>query len=234
MDGEQRKSKQMKKKNIFFWFFLFIILTTFYYDINKTRLAETFKIKKIDILGVENADINLLNLRLQRFKYNNFFLIKRNEIASSIIDIDFIDKVLIKKIYPDKVEVKINEHKIVGIILKNKNKYVLSKDGIIVKKYNNKFKTLPKVYGKDVQNYIPQFYEFLKETDFDINEIKSLKHFDTKRWDIVLKTGRLIKLPSNKKEVKKSINKFIAISKDKKFDQFKIFDFRVKNQLIIK
>ena len=234
MDGEQRKSKQMKKKNIFFWFFLFIILTTFYYDINKTRLAETFKIKKIDILGVENADINLLNLRLERFKYNNFFLIKRNEIASSIIDIDFIDKVLIKKIYPDKVEVKINEHKIVGIILKNKNKYVLSKDGIIVKKYNNKFKTLPKVYGKDVQNYIPQFYEFLKETDFDINEIKSLKHFDTKRWDIVLKTGRIIKLPSNKKEVKKSINKFIAISKDKKFDQFKIFDFRVKNQLIIK
>ena len=224
----------MKKKNIFFWFFLFIILTTFYYDINKTRLAETFKIKKIDILGVENADINLLNLRLERFKYNNFFLIKRNEIASSIIDIDFIDKVLIKKIYPDKVEVKINEHKIVGIILKNKNKYVLSKDGIIVKKYNNKFKTLPKVYGKDVQNYIPQFYEFLKETDFDINEIESLKHFDTKRWDIVLKTGRLIKLPSNKKEVKKSINKFIAISKDKKFDQFKIFDFRVKNQLIIK
>ena len=224
----------MKKKNIFFWFFLFIILTTFYYDINKTRLAETFKIKKIDILGVENADINLLNLRLERFKYNNFFLIKRNEIASSIIDIDFIDKVLIKKIYPDKVEVKINEHKIVGIILKNKNKYVLSKDGIIVKKYNNKFKTLPKVYGKDVQNYIPQFYEFLKETDFDINEIKSLKHFDTKRWDIVLKTGKIIKLPSNKKEVKKSINKFIAISKDKKFDQFKIFDFRVKNQLIIK
>ena len=224
----------MKKKNIFFWFFLFIILTTFYYDINKTRLAETFKIKKIDILGVENADINLLNLRLERFKYNNFFLIKRNEIASSIIDIDFIDKVLIKKIYPDKVEVKINEHKIVGIILKNKNKYVLSKDGIIVKKYNNKFKTLPKVYGKDVQNYIPQFYEFLKETDFDINEIKSLKHFDTKRWDIVLKTGRIIKLPINKKEVKKSINKFIAISKDKKFDQFKIFDFRVKNQLIIK
>ena len=224
----------MKKKNIFFWFFLFIILTTFYYDINKTRLAETFKIKKIDILGVENADINLLNLRLERFKYNNFFLIKRNEIASSIIDIDFIDKVLIKKIYPDKVEVKINEHKIVGIILKNKNKYVLSKDGIIVKKYNNKFETLPKVYGKDVQNYIPQFYEFLKETDFDINEIKSLKHFDTKRWDIVLKTGRIIKLPSNKKEVKKSINKFIALSKDKKFDQFKIFDFRVKNQLIIK
>ena len=99
----------MKKKNIFFWFFLFILLTTFYFDFNKTRLAETFKIKKIEIQGVENADIKLLNLRLEKFKYNNFFLINRRQIASSIIDIDFINKVLIKKIYPDKVEVKINE-----------------------------------------------------------------------------------------------------------------------------
>ncbi len=224
----------MKKKNIFFWFFLFIILTTFYYDFNKTILAETFKIKEIEIQGVENADINLLNNRLEKFKYNNFFLINRNEIASTIIDIDFVDKVFIKKIYPDKVQIKINEHKIIAIILENKNKYILSSEGIVIKKYDKKFETLPNVYGKDVQNYISQFYKFLKETDFDINEIKSLKYFDTKRWDIILKSGRLIKLPSNKKEIKKSINKFIIISKDKKFDKVKIFDFRVKNQLIIK
>ena len=224
----------MKKKNIFFWFFLFIILTTFYYDFNKTILAETFKIKEIEIQGVENADINLLNNRLEKFKYNNFFLINRNEIASTIIDIDFVDKVFIKKIYPDKVQIKINEHKIISIILENKNKYILSSEGIVIKKYDKKFETLPNVYGKDVQNYISQFYKFLKETDFDINEIKSLKYFDTKRWDIILKSGRLIKLPSNKKEIKKSINKFIIISKDKKFDKVKIFDFRVKNQLIIK
>ena len=52
----------MKKKNIFFWFFLFILLTTFYFDFNKTKLAETFKIKAIEIQGIENADIKLLNL----------------------------------------------------------------------------------------------------------------------------------------------------------------------------
>ncbi len=224
----------MKKKNIFFWFFLFVILTTFYFDFNKTSLAETFKIKEIKIQGVENTDINMLNLRLERFKYNNFFLINRNQIASSIIDIDFINKVLIKKIYPDKVEIKIKEHKIIGIILKNKNKYLFSEEGIIIKKYDKKFETLPIIYGKDVQNYLPQFYKFLKETNFDINEIELFKYFDTKRWDIFLKNGILIKLPSNKNESKNSIIKFMMISKDKKFDKFKVFDFRVKNQLIIK
>ena len=51
---------------------------------------------------------------------------------------------------------------------------------------------------------------------------------------IFLKSGRLIKLPSNENDTKESIFKFMSISKDKKFDKFKIFDFRVKNQLIIK
>ncbi len=224
----------MKKKNIFFWLFLFILLTTFYFDFNKTKLAETFKIKKIEIQGVENADINLLNLRLERFKYNNFFLINRSQIASSIIDIDFISKVLIKKIYPDKVEIKIKEHKIIGIIIKNKNKYILSKGGIIIKKFDKKFETLPIIYGKEAQNFFPQFYKSLKETNFDINKVEFFKYFDTKRWDIFLKSGRLIKLPSNENDTKQSIFKFMSISKDKKFDKFKIFDFRVKNQLIIK
>ena len=115
----------MKKKNNFFWLFLFIVLTTFYFDFNKTKLAETFKIKAIEIQGIENADIKLLNLRLERFKHNNFFIINRNQIADSIIDIDFIDKVFIKKIYPDKIEVRIKEHKVIGIILNDKNKYIL-------------------------------------------------------------------------------------------------------------
>ena len=40
-------------------------------------------------------------------------------------DIDFINKVSIKKIYPDKVQIKIKEHKIIGIIINNKKKYPL-------------------------------------------------------------------------------------------------------------
>ena len=48
-------------------------------------------------------------------------MVNRNQIADSIIDIDFINNVLIKKIYPDKVEIKIKKNiKIIGIILKDK------------------------------------------------------------------------------------------------------------------
>ena len=50
----------------------------------------------------------------------------------------------------------------------------------------------------------------------------------------ILKDGNLIKLSSNESEVKRTLANFIAVYSDKKFEQYKIFDFRVKNQLILK
>ena len=97
----------MKKKSIFVWLFLFITLTTFYFDFNKTSFVESFKLKQIEINGVKNADINSINLRLEYFKDQNVFFLKQEEIANAIIDLDFINKVSIKKIYPNKIKLQI-------------------------------------------------------------------------------------------------------------------------------
>ena len=98
------------KKEYFFLVFSFILLTTFYFDFNKTRLAETFKIKNRDS-RCRKCRYKFIKSKIRKIKYNNF-LINRRQIATSIIDIDFINKVLIKKIYPDKVQIKIKEHKL--------------------------------------------------------------------------------------------------------------------------
>ena len=85
------------KKNFFLWLFLFLILTTFYYDLNKTSLAETFKIKNIEIIGAENADSDLINLKVEKLKGQNIFFLNQDKLASSMIDIDFVNSVEIKK-----------------------------------------------------------------------------------------------------------------------------------------
>ncbi len=182
------------KKKLFWWLFLFVFLTTFYFDLSKTNLSEFFIIKNFEIKNTENTDIGLVNSKLEKFKNNSIFLINNDEIASSITDLDFVKNVGIKKIYPDKIKININEHKIVAVISNNENKYMLSKEGHIIENYNDKFN----------------------------------------RWDIFLKDGKLIKLSSDKSEAKESLTNFIAIYSDKKFEQYKIFDFRVKNQLILK
>ena len=222
------------KKKLFWWLFLFVFLTTFYLDLSKTNLSEFFTIKNFEIKNTENTDVGLVNSKLEKFKNNNIFLINNDEIASSITDLDFVKNVGIKKIYPDKINININEYKIVAVISNNENKYMLSKEGHIIENYNDKFNSLPIIYGKNTENYFPYFYKLLNDVNFDLSKIKYLKYFESNRWDIFLKDGKLIKLSSDKSEAKESLTNFIAIYSDKKFEQYKIFDFRVKNQLILK
>ena len=222
------------KKKFFLWLFLFIFLTTFYFDLSKTNVSEFFTIKNFIIKNTENTDIDLAYSKLEKFKNNNIFLINNDEIASTITDLDFVKDIGIKKIYPDKIEININEHKIVAVISNKENKYILSEEGHIIENYNDKFNSLPLIYGKNTENYFPYFYKLLNEINFDLSKIKYLKYFESNRWDIFLKDGKLIKLSSDKSEAKESLTNFIAIYSDKKFEQYKIFDFRVKNQLIIK
>jgi len=222
------------KKNFFWWLFLFIFLTTFYFDFSKTSLSKLFTIKNFQIHNTENTDIDLVYSKLEKFKNINIFLIKNNEIASSITDLDFVKDIGIKKIYPDKIEININEHKIVAVISNNEKKYMLSKEGHVIENYNDKFNSLPVIYGKNTENYFPDFYKLLNDINFNLNKIKYFKYFESNRWDIFLKDGKLIKLSSKESEVKESLANFIAVYSDKKFEKYKIFDFRVKNQLILK
>ena len=85
------------------------------------------------------------------------------------------------------------------------------------------------VFGKKI-NFKKIFIE-LKKVNFPINEIKSFHYFDIGRWDITLKNDKVIKLPTNNYIQK--LKNFILISNDKSFDQYKIFDYRVKDQLIL-
>ena len=74
--------------------------------------------------------------------------------------------------------------------------------------------------------------EVLKERNFPITDIKSFYHFDIGRWDILLKNNKVIKLPV--KNYIESLKNFIKLQKTNDFEKFKIFDYRINNQLILK
>jgi hypothetical protein len=76
------------------------------------------------------------------------------------------------------------------------------------------------------------FYPSLEATGFEIELIKYFNYFDIKRWDIILKDGKLIKLPSANYE--KSLKIFLSIYETENFKKFRVFDFRDNGQLLIK
>ena len=51
------------------------------------------------------------------------------------------------------------------------------------------------------------------------------------RWDIKLKNERVIKLPEY--NYIDMLENFILIKGDKNFDKYRIFDYRIKDQLVL-
>jgi len=224
----------MKKKNIFLWVLLFIFLTTYNLNLEKGLIDSFFHIKKIEVDGIKNGNIDEIQEKLKIFNEENIITIDQKKIITSIADLDFVRDIKIKKIYPNKIKVTIHEHSPIGILIDNKNKYVLAENGKIIKNYKEEFESLPSVYGKNANKNFPIFYKVLQDSDFDINTVDYFKYFESDRWDVFLKNGKLIKLPSDHDRKAESIKKFLSVYKKEKFQRFKVFDFRVKNQLIMK
>ena len=234
MDGQRCKFKQMRRKNIFFWLLTFIFLTTYNFGLNNGPLNSFFKINKIELNGIENAEILTIKEKLEKFKGQNIVFIDQKKLINQIYNLDFVRDIKIKKIYPDKIIITIKEYKPLGIYLDDEAKYILLENDRALKSSNDKFSYLPFVYGKHANKNFSLFYSILEESNFQTDIVDNFKYHETNRWDILLKNGKLVKLPSERDRTIESLKKFLSIYQKEKFKKFKVFDFRVKNQLIIK
>ena len=223
----------MIRKNIFFWLLTFIFLTTYNFGLNNGLLNSFFKIKKIELNGIENAKILVIKEKLEIFKGKNLVLLDQKKLINQIYNLDFVRDIKIKKIYPNKIIVTINEYKPLGIYLDNQEKYILLENDKAVKSSNDKFSYLPFVYGKNASKNFSLFYSILEESNFQTDIVDNFKYHEVNRWDISLKNGKLVKLPSERDRTIESLKKFLSIYQKEKFKKFKVFDFRVKNQLIM-
>ena len=87
-------------------------------------------------------------------------------------------------------------------------------------------------FKKDTIQNFDVFYNDLEKNNFNIKSIKAFYYFDVGRWDIMLKNNKIIKLPENNYiDLLPEINLMLN---DTNFSKYKVFDFRLKNQLILK
>ena len=224
-----------RKKSFFLWLFLLIVLTTYNFDSKENLVSSFFKIKKIEIEGIQNSDRKEIEEKFNPLKEKNIIFTNQKQFRKLIDNLELVKEIKVKKIYPDKIKITIKEFKIIGIFVdeKNQKEYILTDHGKIINNYNKKqFSDLPLVFGENADKFFFTFYPSLEATSFEIELIKYFNYFDIKRWDILLKDGKLIKLPSTNYE--KSLKKFLSIYETENFKKFRVFDFRVNGQLIIK
>ena len=218
-------------KNLFFLLFIFFfIFTSYNFNKEKKILSIFFPIKKIIIENAYAVNSNKLKIELDFLRNSSLFFLQEKKITIVIDKYDFISNIQIRKKYPNTIKIKILENTPVATEINKKKRYYLTKEGKKISYINLKtFKNLPVIFGNH-KNFSSFFIE-LKKNNFSINKIKAFYYFDIGRWDIVLKDGRTIKLPE--KNYENVLMKINSILDNSNFSSYQIFDYRIKNQLIL-
>lgn len=222
----------MKRTLLQFVLIFFLIFFTTFNPVNNSNLNDfVFPLKYIKIENnrvVENDD---LYKKLSFLIGKNLLSINSLDVEKVLKKYEFISGVNIKKIYPHTLKLIINEKTPIAILTnKNKSFYISDAGDFLNFKKIDYFKNLPMVFGKG-DNFI-SFYESLTKVNFPINTIKSYYYFELGRWDIILTDERLIKLPITNYE--ESLINFIKINSNKELKNYKLFDYRINSQLILK
>ena len=211
--------------------FFLIIFTTYVPNYKYKHKSLIFPIKNIEIENNKVVDSKILIKELNFLREKNIFFIDNKMVKSALVKFDFIEGFKIKKIYPKTVKITVEEKKPVAIYIDGKKKFYISEKGSLIKyiklvEYNN----LPLVFGKNIN--FDKIFNTIINIDFPMGKIKSFYYFESDRWDIVLKNEKIIKLPI--KNYSEALKNFILINKDKNFEKFSSFDYRIKDQLILK
>lgn len=208
---------------------LLILFSSYNLKFNK-HISPFLPIEKISIENNEIIEKNKIKRKLSFLKEKNIFFLNKEDIEKKLGEIEFIDSYQIKKVYPNEIKIKIFEKKPIAIIQNMKErKYFTSKGDLIEFIDLKRFKDLPLVFG-DKKNF-SIFYKNLKIINFPINDIKTFYLFESKRWDLLTDKDQLIKLPKNNYD--QSLTNFMKLKDQNNFTKYKIFDYRVKNQLIL-
>ena len=217
------------KKRIVISFFLFILLTTI--NSKQNFIISKFDLKKITIennLLLSDKDIKDL---LSSVYNENLLFLDNDKIKKALMQNSFIESFNIKKKYPSTLKIKIIEKKPIAILFNQKKKFYLS-EKIDLIEFNNlpKYQNLPYVFGN--RDDFEIFYNNLKQINFPLNIIEKYTFYETKRWDLKTKNNKVIKLPSE--NYTKSLKSYLKLKDKNSFENYKLFDYRISNQLILK
>ena len=182
-------------------------------EYNKTLFLEEFlKAKAIDLL----MDKNL-------------FLLNKKNIKNLFFQNAWVESVVFKKKFPNKLYIHITEYFPVGYY-KVKSKIYLINNNYSSSLFVNNIDLQHLVEFENIKNIkeLEIFVNKLKLFNKILSKIKKIEYIHVDRWDVILKNDQLIKFGSYNLEKQVAILEFIL--KDKKIT---MVDLRSRGQLVV-
>ena len=191
-----------------------------------------FKIKNIEIQNNILVKEKEIKERLQEILEKNIFFIEEKDIKKPIAKIDFLEKIEVRKKYPNTIIITVFETKPTAIVFKNKDKYLLdSSSNLISFQDNNHYNELPNIFGENAEKNFIGFLNKLRKNNFPTEQITDFYYFQIGRWDVQFLNNKIIKFPQD--SINEAIIKAVELLNREDFKNYNIIDLRVVGKIIV-
>ncbi len=219
---------QIKSKKIFLYIFLFFILgTTHNLYLNKFSLP---KIDKIEIVGLNTKEQNKILKDLNFLDMHSLFFLNSVEIKKIVSAYSFVESFSIFRKFPSTLKIDIKKTTILANRYIDGVSFFIGSNGKLIKS-EKKIKDIPLVFGNFINNEFLELKKMIDISNLPYLDIDSIYYFESKRWDIKMKNGILIKLPNEETLI--ALKLAVDLLSDDKFKQTKIIDTRLNKQIIL-
>jgi cell division protein FtsQ len=208
---------------------LLILLTTI---TTKQKIIITkFNIKEIILENSTSLKEKEIKKSLSLIYNKNLLFLKNKEIEEILVQFSSIESFYLDKKYPNTLKITIIEKKPIAILINNKKKFYISEKIDLFEFYDKNFnQDLPIVFGNKDDFKI--FYKNLIKIDFPVNLITKYIQYESNRWNLETIDNTTIQLSS--KNYIKNLKNYLNLKKKNNFKKFKVFDYRINDQLILK
>ena len=216
-----------KYKWLLLLLFLFL-LTTFNFN-NSNFLNLFFKIKNVEYVKTYYVEESIKSEVIDFLINKNLFLINKKKIKDLFSKSIWVERIEIKKKFPNQLNILITEYLPIAYFVKNNQMHIINnnfKSSAILNNINTV--NLLKIENTDNEIDYKLFIQELKKHADLYTSLKEVRFIYKDRWDLKLNSGTLIKLGTY--SLDEQINNIKIISKK---NNLKLIDLRTKDRVII-
>jgi len=191
-----------------------------------------FRIKRIEVINNKKINKSTIIKKIDYVYDKNIFFIRKRDLEQAMNSTKFLEKIEIRKKYPNTLIIKVYETNPIAILYKNNVKFIIDNlSNLVLYDKNIYINDLPNVFGENSEFNFIKFYNLLKSEKFPIERINNYYYFQVNRWDIKLLNERIIKFSSFK--TKESIKQSVELLQRDDFKNYDTIDLRIYGKIVV-
>lgn len=202
---------------------------------NLTRAAG-YEVENILVEGREYSDAEALLAIVNVREGDPIFRFKPLEAKQQIEKIGWVKSARVERRLPDTIYIHLNERAPIALWQHEDNLYLIDSEGERLTQNNLvAFKDLLMVSGHGAQKTVPALNEMLSLYPELVTNVDHAERIDNRRWDVVLKNNKRIKLPE--KSASEALAHVMKRQKEDKIldkESIRDIDARYKGRLIVR